>query len=96
VGFSLIRLDSNGNLDPTFGIGGKVMTVFSAGNESRINTMEILPDGKILVGGTRVNGSQNIALAKYNIDGSLDISFGIVGKVETIINPGVSDDLKKY
>lgn len=93
-GFSLIRLDSNGNLDPTFGIGGKVMTVFSAGNESRINTMEILPDGKILVGGTRVNGSQNIALAKYNIDGSLDISFGIVGKVETIINPGVSDDLK--
>lgn len=92
-GFSLIRLYSNGNLDPTFGIGGKVMTVFTTGNQSEINALEILPDGKILVGGTRVNGSQNIALAKYNSDGSLDTSFGIGGKVETVISFGVSDNL---
>jgi uncharacterized delta-60 repeat protein len=92
-GFSLIRLDSNGNLDPGFGIGGKVMTVFTTGNQSEINALEILPDGKILAGGTRVNGSQNIALAKYNTDGSLDTSFGIGGKVETVISFGVSDNL---
>ncbi|GAB3710182.1 hypothetical protein GCM10028861_02820 [Flavobacterium koreense] len=94
-GFSIIRLDTNGNLDPTFGVGGKVMTVFSSGNQSEIRCVEIDVNNKILVGGTRVNGTQNIALARYNNDGSLDNTFGIGGKVETIISNGVSDNFRK-
>jgi len=94
-GFSIIRLDTNGNLDSTFGVGGKVMTVFSSGNQSEIRCVEIDVNNKILVGGTRVNGTQNIALARYNNDGSLDNTFGIGGKVETIISNGVSDNFRK-
>src|SRR5215469_6195534 len=66
-----------GDLDLSFGNGGKVITDFSA-NDDRATCIAIQSDGKIVVGGTSTDqaGNSDFALARYNTDGSLDPSFG--------------------
>ena len=94
-GFCLVRLLPTGQIDSSFGTNGMVVTIISPGNESAIKSLDLLPNGKIIALGNRVNnGSQNIVLAQYNNDGSLDSSFGISGKTETIIETGISDDAR--
>ena len=69
---------SAGDLDPSFGVGGKVTTAFQA--DVQATSMVLQSDGKIVVlGGTYGNGS--VVLARYNSDGSLDTSFGNGGVV---------------
>ena len=82
--FGLVRYNVDGSLDATFGTGGKVSTDFGANLEPG-NGVTIQADGKIIVAGFTVVGSSNadFALARYNSDGSLDISFGTGGKVTT-------------
>jgi uncharacterized delta-60 repeat protein len=80
-----------GDLDPSFGSGGRVYTDF--GGDDRAFALSLQPDGKIVVAGTSsVHGSGtggNFALARYNVDGSLDATFGTGGKVITdFINNG--------
>jgi uncharacterized delta-60 repeat protein len=73
----------SGDLDPTFGTGGKVTTDF-AGNRDEGRAMAIQPDGKIVVAGfTDTATGREFALARYNTNGSLDTSFGSGGKVTT-------------
>ena len=75
--FALARYNPDGNLDPTFGLGGKVTTDPPGGGAA----MALQPDGKIVVaGGPR---SANFVLARYNPDGSLDLPFGTGGAVAT-------------
>ncbi len=77
-----------GDLDTTFGLGGKVTTDFS-GQSDYISVVVKQQDGKLLVGGT---SQSSIALARYNSDGSLDESFGLDGKaVHHLGMVGVSD-----
>src|SRR5215471_9825548 len=73
-----------GDLDPSFGNGGKVTTGFS-GNDDIATCVAIQSDGKIVVGGTSSGpaGNSDFALARYNTDGSLDPNFGSGGKVTT-------------
>ena len=73
-----------GDLDPSFGVGGKVVTDFAAGDDAG-SSVAIQPDGKILVGGksTAQSDKPDFALARYNADGSPDSSFGLNGKVTT-------------
>lgn len=77
-----LRLDLKaGDLEPHFGIGGKVSTAFSS-NASRINAMARQSDHKIVVAGWAAGDEGNdFALARYNQDGSLDTSFGTGGKI---------------
>jgi len=71
-----------GDLDPTFGSGGKVVSDF--GSVDSAGAIALLSDGKTLVAGaTNVGGSFDFALARYNVDGSLDASFGTAGLVLT-------------
>lgn len=86
--FALIRLDRDGNLDTSFGTGGRVLTDFAGASET-IYAIAIQPDGKIVAAGvSTVTGSGNdFALARYRPDGSLDTSFGTGGKVTTTIGP---------
>src|ERR1051325_2746539 len=77
-----------GALDPTFGIGGKVITRFfdTSGGIGEAHAIAIQPDGKIVAaGGTDNLGNftGDFALARYNKDGSLDTAFGSDGKVTT-------------
>jgi uncharacterized delta-60 repeat protein len=88
--FALARLNANGSLDITFGVGGadgdgKVLTNFEGTSYDAISGLAIQADGKIVAGGT--SGStgatsdlaQDFALARYNPDGTLDSTFGVGG-----------------
>ena len=77
--FSQIILDEN------FGTEGKVVTSFGSAN-SNMASIDVQSDGKIITCGSYYNGIINqIALSRYNVDGSLDVSFGDNGKVITPI-----------
>ena len=82
--FAVVRYNTNGSLDTTFGSGGIVTTVMG-GVSSEIRAIAIQPNGKIVVGGsvTYNISVRNFALARYNIDGSLDNTFNSDGKVTT-------------
>lgn len=85
----LLRYNSDGNLDPTFGDGGKVTT--AVGSRWDIaGTLAFQTDGKIVVAGTCANARHtNISLLRYNPDGSLDPTFDRGGKVTTRVGAGI-------
>jgi uncharacterized delta-60 repeat protein len=85
--FALLRFNSDGSVDPTFGNGGIVATNIGV-DDDQAYAIARQPDGKIVAAGRR--GIQfypseqrkgNVALARYNPDGSLDTTFGTGGKV---------------
>ncbi len=81
--FALVRLNSDGSLDETFGNDGKIITQFEGGG-STLSDLQLLPDGKILAIGTcffNGDSNQKVAVARYNADGSLDTSYGADGKM---------------
>lgn len=82
--FGRARWNTSGNLDPTFGSGGKLRLPFS-NVEDGAEGVAIQPDGKIVVAGFRAKGTVNaeFALARLDTDGSLDTSFGSDGRVDT-------------
>ncbi len=81
--FALARYLADGSLDPSFGNGGIVTTDFGAGDVGQSVTLQ--PDGRIVVAGYSYigYGNDDIALARYLADGSLDPSFGTGGIVTT-------------
>ena len=80
--FALARYNSDGTLDSSFGSGGRVLTPFVAGQSEDAYGVVIQPNGKIVVAGcaTSVYGHSNFALARYNVNGTLDSTFGVGGK----------------
>src|SRR5262249_16807199 len=81
-----------GDLDPSFN-GGTVPTPFSSASDDEAFAVAIQPDGKIVVAGfSTANGSADFALARYNVDGSLDSTFGNGGKVLTDFTSGSDDE----
>ena len=82
VDFALVRYNSDGSLDTSFGSGGKVVTDF--GNDEAINAVGIQRDGRIVAAGAAgFDDTSDFALARYNSDGSLDSTFGSGGKITT-------------
>ena len=79
----LMRYLTNGEADPSFGAEGVVLTDFS-GRSDRASSLAIQPDGRLVVGGQSggATASDNdYAIVRYNVDGSLDASFGVGGKM---------------
>jgi uncharacterized delta-60 repeat protein len=83
INFALLQYNVNGNLDPTFGAGGKVLTNFGQGQGVQTSSLALQPDGKIVVAGSTQGASNRFALARYDPDGALDVSFGSGGTVVT-------------
>lgn len=81
--FAIVRYDSQGNLDPSFGVGGIVTTDLTGVSDSA-NAVALQNDGKILVAGLTAN-SQKIGIIRYNPNGSVDSSFGSYGQLTTDI-----------
>lgn len=80
----VIRLNIDGSLDNTFGTNG----ISIADNSNDIaETVSIQNDGKILVGGYT---DSNFTVARFNIDGTLDTTFGINGWAITEFDAAVS------
>ena len=92
--FTMARYNPNGSLDTSFGTGGKVASEVG-GTISRGRAVALQPDGKIVVAGlTWVGVISNFwdwALARYNADGSLDVTFGTGGVVTTDFFEGFDD-----
>jgi len=76
--FILVRLNTNGSLDSSFGTNGKIFHI-----NGTAFSVAIQADGKILAAGMN---SGDIALARYNSDGSPDTSFDGDGVVTTSIS----------
>ena len=84
IGFALARFNTDGSSDFSFGTGGKQITDFF-GAGAKANGVVLQPDGKFVVAGTASDSSTrpvatDIAIARYNADGSLDAGFGTGGE----------------
>ncbi len=93
--FAVARYKTSGDLDLTFGIGGKVLTNFGGTDAGRAVALQ--KDGKIVVAGTSdAGGDFDFAVARYNRDGSLDVSFNpsgsLPGTVTTDFGGGEDDE----
>ena len=92
-----IASGDGGALDPSFGTGGRVTTDFRPSPEFRFSSggaaaIAIQGDGKMVAAGFaqpfRGATATEFAFARYNIDGSLDTSFGDGGEVTTEFGGG--------
>ncbi|MCU7842016.1 MAG: DUF4347 domain-containing protein, partial [Candidatus Thiodiazotropha sp. (ex Troendleina suluensis)] len=90
--FTLVRYDTDGSLDITFdgdsGSGnGIVTTDIGTSSSDGGYSVTTQSDGKILVAGS---SDDDFALVRYNVDGSLDTTFDVDGKVTTVLG-GIED-----
>ena len=83
--FVIVRFNSNGSIDNSFGNNGIVRTAIGSGNDD-LYSIKIQSDGKILAAGIANNGTFDFWLVRYNTDGSLDHTFGTNGIVLTDFN----------
>jgi uncharacterized delta-60 repeat protein len=82
--FTVTRYNTDGSLDSSFDSDGKVTTTI--GSNADAFSVAIQSDGKIVLAGNAIIGGRDeIAVARYNTDGSLDSSFDSDGKVTTTI-----------
>jgi uncharacterized delta-60 repeat protein len=72
VNSTLIRINENGSVDPTFNAGTGI-----GGSNKYFQDIVLQPDGKIIIGGrfSSYNGTPRNCIARLNADGSLDNSF---------------------
>lgn len=92
--FFIVRYNSDGSLDKTFGSSNGFVST-AKGLEA--NAIALQTDRKILAGGLDINGN-NFFIARYNLDGSLDTSFGgtgfIIGPIGEISALAIQSDGK--
>jgi uncharacterized delta-60 repeat protein len=80
INFAVLRYNTNGTLDSTFGTGGMVLTQFDNNHEIAYS-IAIQPDDKIIAAGTDDQRQYDTILARYNPDGTLDPAFNGNGTV---------------
>jgi uncharacterized delta-60 repeat protein len=92
--FALVRYNADGTMDTHFGNGGVVLTHFGqAGAQDGATAVTILASGKILVaGGVDTKGTTSFfTVARYNADGSLDMTFGTGGLATPFSGPSSNE-----
>lgn len=80
--FLVVRLNSDGSFDNTFGSGGIMVTSVPNSTKDNANSLGFQSsDGKIIVAGNSlINGTINCAtITRYNTDGSTDTSYSTSG-----------------
>ena len=68
--FYLVRYNTNGSLDSSFGVGG----IVSTSNTSNGYAAVLQSDGKIVAAGDK-NGVNQFCIVRYNTNGSVDTTF---------------------
>jgi uncharacterized delta-60 repeat protein len=80
--FTLARLNATGTIDSTFGTDGRVITSLGT-RDSMLYDLSVGPDGKIVAGGYVGNaqntGDRRFGVARYNANGTPDVTFGTNG-----------------
>ncbi len=80
--FAVARYNADGSLDTSFSGDGMLSTAIGSGDDIG-QSMVLQPDGKILVTGQSHNGvDKDIALVRYNADGTLDLTFDPVNTLD--------------
>lgn len=94
--FAVARFNTDGSLDQGFGVPYHGFTGESTGSArtlfhregGRAHAVAIQPDGKIVAAGAAYLGqTSQVAVARYNADGTPDPSFGDGGAVTTAVGP---------
>jgi uncharacterized delta-60 repeat protein len=80
-------LAAPGDLDPTFGKGGRVIVDIENDNDWPAG-MHLQPDGKIVVGRSNSASTDDFSVLRFNPDGSPDTSFDTDGRTSLDL-PGV-------
>jgi uncharacterized delta-60 repeat protein len=90
--FTLVRYNTGGTLDTTFGSAhtGIVVTPNFGGGADEGNALAIQPDGNIVLAGTSTSSTTTIAVARYHADGTPDTSFNGTGLVWGLSPAGLS------
>lgn len=89
--FCLARYTANGGLDATFNGTGKVITAATS-TDSRIRSVALQADGKIVVAGQCLNATvYDFCVGRYLPNGTLDSSFNRDGRVSTAMGVGHSE-----
>jgi uncharacterized delta-60 repeat protein len=93
--FALLRLNTNGSIDPTFGPGGNDGDGYvniPIGFDSYITSLAIQGNGKIVAAGysnpTAGSGDWNVTLVRHNTNGTPDGTFNNGLYLKTIADPG--------
>ena len=91
---ALARYMANGDLDISFGEGGKVITAVGAGHDAAYAVVQQY-DGKLLIAGyTQKEGNNfDFCLIRYNGNGTLDKSFNTDGILTTSFGAGQANAL---
>jgi uncharacterized delta-60 repeat protein len=82
--FWLARYTTSGAPDSGFGTNGVVTTSFSPDLTTAYG-LAVFPNGNLLAIGTTNATPGKVVLARYNLNGSLDLTFGAGGKVTTAV-----------
>lgn len=85
TGFGLVRFNTNGSIDTTFGARGGVTTGFANAVNTSAGSVRIQTNGDIVTAGSSGTSGTSIsfALARYLSAGKLDSTFGSGGLVTT-------------
>lgn len=75
--FAMLRLTAGGDLDGTFGTGGKTTSDLLSSDGA--TSVLVTADNKIFIGGYTLSGNNDFVAAKYTAGGVLDGSFGTGG-----------------
>jgi uncharacterized delta-60 repeat protein len=87
----LIRLRTDGELDDSFGIGGKVIASLSSSNDAA-KALVVQSDGKlVLCGSSTYLGTTQLSLVRFSENGTPDTTFGTGGQVNIDFTPGNFD-----
>lgn len=86
--FVLAAFDSSGAIDANFGSGGLAQLDFNGGFD--LNLSLDLQQGHLLAAGSAASplasGQRDLALARYGLDGTLDVSFGDNGRAQAALS----------
>lgn len=88
--FAIARYNANGSLDTTFDTDGKVTTDFTGTNDLARSVL-IQGDNKIVVAGGTVLSGMDAAVARYNVTGSLDLTYSGDGKASFDVNGSTNE-----
>ncbi len=93
-----VATGATGDLDPSWGNGGKVVIAFNLGgnNSDRLSDLVTLPDGSTVAAGTVQTGTtdSDFGVVKLDPDGQIDPSFGTNGS--TVVPFNLGGDLIDY
>jgi uncharacterized delta-60 repeat protein len=84
AGFAVARYKADGSPDPSFDGDGVASTSLDPPSFNSVSALAIQADGKIVLAGPHgaSSGDYSVGLLRYNVDGSLDPTFGGDGKVD--------------